>query len=71
MEEGSSSEANSHAVSHENSLHFMQPEVLSPRSQNLLSKALFNIAYRTLVEVFWVVTPCSVVIGYQSLRGPC
>jgi hypothetical protein len=23
------------------------------------------------VEVFWVVTPCSVVVGYQCLRGPC
>jgi len=23
------------------------------------------------VEVFWVVTPCSVVVGYQSFRGPC
>jgi hypothetical protein len=21
------------------------------------------------VEVFWVVTPCSVVVGYQRLRG--
>jgi len=23
------------------------------------------------VKVFWVVTPCSVVVGYQCLRGPC
>jgi hypothetical protein len=23
------------------------------------------------VEVFWVVTPCSVVVGYQHFRGPC
>jgi hypothetical protein len=23
------------------------------------------------VEVFWVVTPCSVVVGYQRFRGPC
>jgi hypothetical protein len=23
------------------------------------------------VSVFWVVTPCSVVVGYQSYRGPC
>jgi len=23
------------------------------------------------VEVFWVVTPCSVVVGYQCFRGPC
>jgi hypothetical protein len=23
------------------------------------------------VEVFWVVTPCSVVVGYQRFGGPC
>jgi len=23
------------------------------------------------VEIFWVVTPCSVVVGYQSFRGLC
>jgi len=23
------------------------------------------------VEVFWIVTPCSAVAGYQSVRGPC
>jgi hypothetical protein len=23
------------------------------------------------VEVFWVVTLCSAVIGYQRFRGPC
>jgi len=23
------------------------------------------------VEVFWVVTPCSVVVRYQRFRGPC
>jgi len=23
------------------------------------------------VEVFWVVTPCSVVVGYQRFRVPC
>jgi hypothetical protein len=23
------------------------------------------------VEVFWFVTPCSVVVGYQRFRGPC
>jgi len=22
-------------------------------------------------EVFWVVTPCGVVLGYQLYRGPC
>jgi len=23
------------------------------------------------VEVFWVVTLCSIVVGYQCFRGPC
>jgi len=23
------------------------------------------------VGVFWVVTPCSVVVGYQFFGGPC
>jgi hypothetical protein len=23
------------------------------------------------VEVFWVVMPCSAMVGYQCLRGPC
>jgi len=23
------------------------------------------------VEVFWVVTPCNVVVGYQRFRDPC
>jgi len=23
------------------------------------------------VEVCWIVTPCSVVVGYQRSRGPC
>jgi hypothetical protein len=23
------------------------------------------------VEVFWVVTPCNVVLGYQRFGGPC
>jgi len=23
------------------------------------------------VDVFWVVTPCSVVVGHQRFGGPC
>jgi hypothetical protein len=23
------------------------------------------------VEVFWIVTPCIVVVGYRRFRGPC
>jgi len=22
-------------------------------------------------ELFWIVTPCSVVVGYQRFRAPC
>jgi hypothetical protein len=29
------------------------------------------MAAKIQVEVFWVVTPCSVVVGYQRFRGPC
>jgi hypothetical protein len=29
------------------------------------------MALKFQVEVFWVVMPCNVVIGYQILRGPC
>jgi hypothetical protein len=28
-------------------------------------------AVKNQVEVFWVVTPCRVVVGYQLFRGPC
>jgi len=37
----------------------------------------FSVSFKTFtavvvqVEVLWVVTPCSVVIGYQRFRGPC
>jgi len=27
--------------------------------------------WRSHVVVFWVVTPCSVVVGYQRFKGPC
>jgi hypothetical protein len=25
----------------------------------------------TQVDVFWVLTPCSIVVGYQRFRSPC
>jgi len=28
-------------------------------------------AMRIQVAVFWVVTPCSVVVGYRCFGGPC
>jgi len=29
------------------------------------------MAVKIQVEVLWVVTPCSVVVGYHCFRGPC
>jgi hypothetical protein len=29
------------------------------------------MAVKIQVEVFWVVTPCSVVVGYRRFGGPC
>jgi hypothetical protein len=29
------------------------------------------MAVKIQVEAFWVVTPCSVAVGYQRFRGPC
>jgi hypothetical protein len=29
------------------------------------------VAVKIQVEVFWVVTPCSAVVGYQFFGGPC
>jgi len=28
-------------------------------------------AVKIQVEFFWVIMPCSVVVGYQCFRGPC
>jgi len=28
-------------------------------------------AVKILVEVFWVLTPCGVAVGYQCFGGPC
>jgi hypothetical protein len=30
-----------------------------------------SAAVRIQVEVFWVVTPYSIVVGYQRFGGPC
>jgi len=30
-----------------------------------------NINFTSQVEDFWVMTPCSVVVGDQRFRGPC
>jgi len=43
-------------IKSKNTIHLMRFEVFTPKIQ---------------VEVFWVVTPCSVVVVHQSFRGPC
>jgi hypothetical protein len=41
--------------------------------QNVFNKAIFEafMAVMIQVEVFCVVMPCSVVVGYHRFRGPC
>jgi hypothetical protein len=43
-----------------------------PLIQTITTDAGFEVftAMRTHIRVFWVVTPCTVVVGYQRLRGP-
>jgi hypothetical protein len=37
-----------------------------------MSAAMFEVftAVKIQIEVFWVVTPCSVVLGYRRFGGP-
>jgi hypothetical protein len=37
----------------------------------LTNTGLLAAAVMFQVEVFWIVTPCGVVIGYQRFRGTC
>jgi len=47
--------------------------VISSFDANTFRFAAFEVftAVKIQVEVFWVVTPCSVVVGYRRFRGPC
>jgi hypothetical protein len=38
------------------------------KNSNLIQRFEVFTAVEIQVEVFWVVTPCSVVVGYQSFR---
>jgi hypothetical protein len=40
---------------------------------NLNSETRFEVctAVKIQVAVFWIMAPCSVVVGYQRFRGPC
>jgi len=37
--------------------------------QELSSKAFAAVIFQ--VDVFWIVTPCNVVVGYQRFRSLC
>jgi hypothetical protein len=43
------------------------------KKTNFIFVARFEVlmVMEILVEVFWVVMPCSVVVGYVCIRGPC
>jgi hypothetical protein len=43
--------------------------ILYSPNENVIFEAF--TAVKIQVEVFWVMSPCSVMIGYQLLRGPC
>jgi hypothetical protein len=40
------------------------------RKNKYVGLKIFTIV-KIEVMVFWVVVPCSVVVGYQHFRGPC
>jgi len=47
--------------------------IVSAEFQNLVSDQqllLHNVGTQLHIEVFWVVMPCSVVVGYQNFGGP-
>jgi len=37
----------------------------------LADKVDWRVTVDMEVDVFWVLTPCSVVLGYQRFGGPC
>jgi hypothetical protein len=39
-------------------------------NHNLLARSVVSTAVEIQVEVFRVVTPCNVVVGYQRFRNP-
>jgi len=40
-------------------------------TESWFDESLFFTLWGFQVEVFWVVTPCGVVVGYQRFGGPC
>jgi hypothetical protein len=73
-----------HGIRHNNVLrtaHFLKTCLSVQRIWNKLQTNIHDITdpspyctefrYKNHVEVLWVVTPCSVVVGYQRFGGPC
>jgi hypothetical protein len=46
------------------------PSDIHERTDSNVRFGVFR-AVNIQVEGFWVVVPCSVVVGYQCFRGPC
>jgi hypothetical protein len=45
--------------------------VLSSIQTGVLLRIVRKIKKNIQANVFWVVTPCSVVVGYRRFRDPC
>jgi hypothetical protein len=56
---------------HSQSLLPVQGERLNFNIRIIQEVKLRFCVFSFQIEVFWVVTPCSVVVGYQRFRGPC
>jgi hypothetical protein len=68
-------------VRHIHEIDYAKLVYKTPRTHRLADRDVLLMNCRTYfeaftvmmfqVEVYWVVTPCSVVVGYQRFRGPC
>jgi hypothetical protein len=54
-------------------LRVLRPKIGKEREVREIAYARFEVfmAVKIQDEVFWVVTPCSAMVGYQRFRGPC
>jgi len=51
-------------------IHCKRSGEISPNYSDVQTENVF-VVMKIHVMVFWVVTSCSVVVGYQSLGDPC
>jgi len=52
-------------------LHTYFIRITTGKFTHSFAKFEVSTAVNFQVEFFWVVTLCSVVVGYQRFRGPC